>query len=122
MFPAEWRNGCGIRCACFESGRRGGWAMTPAMPVEEECSMRVERDWLRTLVFEMSETRRFTQDSPILPEVWLSGGVAYCRGPEVRVDLLLTPHKEQTAGILARAILDGLEAAFATREYAPTGA
>jgi serine protease AprX len=84
--------------------------------------MRVERDWLRKLVFEMPGTRRFTQDSPILPEVWLSGGVAYCRGPEVRVDLLLTPHKEQTAGILARAILDGLEVAFATREHAPAGA
>src|SRR3954466_5610950 len=84
--------------------------------------MRVERDWLRKLVFEISETRRFTQDSPILPEVWLSGGVEYCRGSDVRVDLLLTPHKEQTAGILARAILDGLEVAFATREYAPVGA
>jgi serine protease AprX len=83
--------------------------------------MRVERDWLRKLVFEWSTTRRFTQDSPILPEVWLSGGVAYCRGPDVRVDLLLTPHKDQTAGILARAILDGLEAEFATPSLAPTG-
>ena len=80
--------------------------------------MRVERDWLRELVFEMSTTKRFTQESPILPEVWLSGGVAYCRGPEVRVDLLLTPHKDQTAGILARAIREGLEAA--TFEYART--
>ena len=80
--------------------------------------MRVERDWLRKLVFEMSTTKRFTQESPILPEVWLSGGVAYCRGPEVRVDLLLTPHKDQTAGILARAILEGLNAAFATSDYA----
>jgi hypothetical protein len=84
--------------------------------------MRVERDWLRKLVFEMSGTRRFTQESPILPEVWLSGGVAYCRDPEVRVDLLLTPHKDQTAAILARAILDGLEVAFAAREYVPAGA
>jgi hypothetical protein len=84
--------------------------------------MRVERDWLRKLVFEMSGTKRFTQDSPILPEVWLSGGVAYCRDPDVRVDLLLTPHKEQTAGILARAILDGLELAFVTRDYAPSAA
>ena len=83
--------------------------------------MRVERDWLRKLVFEMSGTKRFTQESPILPEVWLSGGVAYCRDPEIRVDLLLTPHKEQTAGILSRAILDGLELALATRESVPTG-
>ena len=88
--------------------------------------MRVERDWLRKLVFEVSDTKRFTQDSPILPEVWLSGGVAWCRGPEVRVDLLLTPHKDQTAGILARAILDGLEASTAATErtgwsYGPLG-
>jgi hypothetical protein len=84
--------------------------------------MRVERDWLRKLVFEMSNTRRFTQDSPILPEVWLSGGVAFCRAPEVRVDLLLTPHKARTAGILARTLLDGLEAMFATPETAPVAA
>jgi serine protease AprX len=83
--------------------------------------MRVERDWLRKLVFALSSTQRFTQDSPILPEVWLSGGVAYCRGPEVRVDLLLTPHRESTAGMLARALIESLEAAFATPEYAPRG-
>ena len=83
--------------------------------------MRVERDWLRKLVFSLSSTQRFTQDSPILPEVWMSGGVAYCRGPEVRVDLLLTPHRERTAGILAQALVENLEAAFATPEYAPRG-
>jgi hypothetical protein len=75
--------------------------------------MRVEREWLRELVFETVTSRRFTQESPILPEVWLSGGVAFCRGPDVRVDLLLTPHKQQTAGALARAVLDGLTAASA---------
>ena len=59
--------------------------------------MRVERDWLRELVFDTAEARRFTQDSPILPEVWLSGGVAFCRSPYFRVDLLLTPHRLHTA-------------------------
>ncbi|HEX5217250.1 MAG TPA: S8 family serine peptidase [Vicinamibacterales bacterium] len=93
--------------------------------------MRVERDWLRKLVFEMPDpnkrdkrddkTKRFTQDSPILPEVWLSGGVEYCRNPDVRVDLLLTPHRDQTAGLLARAILDGLDAAFTTIERPAIG-
>jgi hypothetical protein len=76
--------------------------------------MRVERDWMRKLVFESPEdltprrgprrgerTRRYTQESPILPEVWLSGGVAFCRAPDVRVDLLLTPHKDTTAATLA---------------------
>jgi hypothetical protein len=74
--------------------------------------MRVERDWLRQLVFEIDDARRFTQDSPILPEVWLRGGLEYCRDPRVRVDLLLTPHKRQTAGGLARAVLERLNAAF----------
>ncbi len=93
--------------------------------------MRVERDWLRKLVFEMPDrnkrdkrddaTKRFTQDSPILPEVWLSGGVEYCRDENARVDLLLTPHREQTAGLLARAILNGLDLAFTTLEHAATG-
>src|SRR4026209_2789471 len=113
--------------------------------------MRVERDWLMKLVFEMPDrsradqrddkTKRFTQDSPILPEVWLSGGVEYCRPSDVRVDLLLTPHRDQTAGLaarsrvdllpaphrdqpaglLARAILDGLDAAFTTTEHPAVG-
>jgi serine protease AprX len=74
--------------------------------------MRIERDWLRELVFETAEARRFTQDSPILPEVWLSGGVAYCRAPYTRVDLLLTPHRLHTAADLARVLLRGLEISF----------
>ena len=90
--------------------------------------MRVERDWLRKLVFEMPDrsdlterTKRFTQDSPILPEVWLSGGVAYCAAPDARVDLLLTPHKDTPPGILARTILDGLKEACNTPELTPRG-
>jgi hypothetical protein len=90
--------------------------------------MRVERDWLRKLVFEMPDrsnlterTKRFTQDSPILPEVWLSGGVAYCGTPDARVDLLLTPHKDKTPGILSREILDALKKASNAPELRPRG-
>jgi len=78
--------------------------------------MRVERDWLRELVFDTAEARRFTQDSPILPEVWLSGGVAYCRNPYIRVDLLLTPHRLHTAAELARHLLRGLEASYVAED------
>jgi hypothetical protein len=83
--------------------------------------MRVERDWLRGLAFEVSNSRRFTQDSPVLPEVWLSGGVAYCRSADTRVDLLLTPHKDETAAVLARAVLDALAVWFSSPETAPSG-
>ena len=70
--------------------------------------MRVERDWLRRLVFDVDDARRFTQDSPILPEVWLKAGIEYCRSADTRVDLLLTPHKRQTASVLAREVLERL--------------
>ncbi len=92
--------------------------------------MRIERDWLRKLVFESPDeallrqngrqrlsTKRFTQDSPILPEVWLSGGVAYCRAPDVRVDLLLTPHKDRTASVLAAKVIERLKKAFEAKPY-----
>ena len=62
--------------------------------------MRVERDWLRNVIFKADTQRRFTQDSPILPEVWLTAGVEYCFDRNVRVDLLLTPHRDSTAAEL----------------------
>lgn len=62
--------------------------------------MRVEREWLRNVIFNADKLRRFTQDSPILPEVWLTAGVEYCLDKHVRVDLLLVPHKDRTAAEL----------------------
>jgi len=52
---------------------------------------------------------RFTQDSPILPDVW----IAYAQEPGVRHDLLLTPYVESTAsapsaGRLARELRERL--------------
>ena len=64
--------------------------------------MRVERDWLRNLIFDGEEARRFTQDSAILPDVWLAGGMFFCRDPKARVDLLLTPYKGYSSSFLAR--------------------
>jgi serine protease AprX len=63
--------------------------------------MRVERDWLRNLIFSADETRRFTQDSPIMPDVWLVAGMFYCRDPKARVDLLATPFKNHSPSELA---------------------
>ena len=62
--------------------------------------MRVEREWLRNVIFNADKLRRFTQDSPILPEVWLTAGLEYCIDPNTRVDLLLTPHRDSTAAEL----------------------
>src|SRR5512134_820814 len=42
--------------------------------------------------------QRFTQDGPVLPEVW----VAYAAAPLRRIALLFTPYDEVPAGQLAR--------------------
>jgi serine protease AprX len=47
---------------------------------------------------------RFTQDSPVMPEVWL----AYGEEPERRLDLLLTPHQHSSAARLLAALSECL--------------
>lgn len=71
--------------------------------------MRVERDWLRNLIFDGEKARRFTQDSAILPDVWLAGGMYFCRDERARVDLLLTPYKGHSSSVLAAAVQRRLE-------------
>jgi hypothetical protein len=44
--------------------------------------------------------RRFTQDFPVLPDVWIE----YGENPGQRIDLLLTPHNECDAPTVARAL------------------
>ena len=53
-------------------------------------------DYVQQLIFGDDRTRRYTQDSPVLPDVW----VAYCMNPAARQKLLLTPHFEASAGEL----------------------
>jgi subtilisin family serine protease len=72
--------------------------------------MRVERDWLRNVIFNADKLRRFTQDSPILPEVWLTAGVEFCLNKGVRVDLLLSPHRDSTAAALGVVLRERLKA------------
>ncbi len=62
--------------------------------------MEVEQELLRLVIFGRDEIRRYTQDSPVLPSVWME----YGKAPEKPVDLLLTPHRHSTPGLLAQAI------------------
>jgi serine protease AprX len=57
-------------------------------------------------IFGSEEERRFTQDSPVLPEVWLR----YGEEPEKPQDLLLTPHQHGSAARLMRELLRCLDA------------
>lgn len=60
---------------------------------------------IQELIFGTDEDRRYTQDSPILPEVW----VRYAADRGEPVDLLLTPHRDVSAGQLAKALRNRLK-------------
>jgi serine protease AprX len=76
--------------------------------------MTLTGETLRAALFGQGVAKRFTQDSPVLPEVWLAfagpptqtGGNA-----EDRVSLLLTPHRHGTTAALSAAILEQFAAA-----------
>lgn len=59
---------------------------------------------LEEYVFGLPGERRFTQDSPVLPEVWLR----FAADPKARRDLLLVPHKNSSAAELVAALGDRL--------------
>ena len=52
------------------------------------------------------QQRRFTQDFPVLPDVWIE----YGREPKARIEVLLTPHNESDAPTLARVLRERLAA------------
>ncbi len=47
----------------------------------------MKREQIERLIFGEGAVRRFTQDSPVLPDVWVAYGLA----PTEPADLLLTP-------------------------------
>ena len=77
----------------------------------------LDRKIVLQLVYGSGTSRRFLQDSPVLPDVW----GAFAEHPGERIDLLLTPHQEAGLGgktpvHLAKALRDRL------RVPAPAGA
>jgi serine protease AprX len=61
----------------------------------------MQREQVEELFYgKANQQRRFTQDFPILPDVW----IAYGAEPSRRQELLLTPHNESDAPTLARAL------------------
>jgi serine protease AprX len=67
----------------------------------------MKRDQIEELFYGKPENqRRFTQDFPVLPDVWIE----YGQTPGGRVEVLLTPHNESDAPTMARALRERLEA------------
>jgi len=67
--------------------------------------MAIERVLLEGILFGTGEGRRWTQDSPVLPDVWLAFG----EDPRAGLDLLLTPHRSTRAGAVATALRTRLQ-------------
>jgi serine protease AprX len=65
--------------------------------------MRIEREWFEQLIFRGAAARRFTQDSPVLPDVWLEYAQSYPVDGKP-VDLILTPHRTAAPADLAHAL------------------
>jgi hypothetical protein len=66
----------------------------------------IERDELERLIYRHDGLERFTQDSPVLPDVWFEFG----KNPTGRIDLLLNPHFEASPGRVAQVIEERLVA------------
>jgi serine protease AprX len=62
--------------------------------------VKLELRQLAPWVFGLGQLRRYTQDSPVMPDVWMAFG----RDPDDRLDLLLEPHREAGAAALALAL------------------
>src|SRR5215210_7035574 len=68
--------------------------------------MRLGHKQLEEVIFGKTGFRRFTQDSPILPDVWMAYGLDPCEP----ADLLLTPTWGAAPGKLSNVIAERLEA------------
>ncbi|MEM6792589.1 MAG: S8 family serine peptidase [Acidobacteriota bacterium] len=69
--------------------------------------MYLDPRFVRTLLFRSRGFRRFTQDSPILPNVWQ----AYAEWPREPQDLLLTPHLRSSASAVGSVLQHNLRSA-----------
>jgi len=93
---------------------------------------KLDRGLLEQLLFGAGRARRFTQDSPVLPDVWIE----YAKGadeatrltsptdrddPFPPVKLLLTPYREAKAGDVCKAIRERLKIERAAEQWRAFG-
>ena len=79
--------------------------------------VRIPRSLVEFILFGPADDRRQLQDSPILGDVW----VEYARNPAERLQLLITPYKENAAAAVARELRNGLQRSMAASQKAKKG-
>ena len=72
--------------------------------------MTLDRTFVEQLMFGTGRARRFTQDSPVLPDVWLAyvGALeedTVLRSPRGALELLLTPYRDAPPGVVRNELL-----------------
>lgn len=96
---------------------------------EDDAPQTIDRSVMEQLMFGVGRVRRFTQDSPVLPDVWLE----YTKGPGERPDrltsptgdpgpfppvkLLLTPFREAPTGRVRKELRERLTRERRTKEW-----
>ncbi|MGK2855822.1 MAG: hypothetical protein ACSLFQ_01315, partial [Thermoanaerobaculia bacterium] len=65
----------------------------------------LDRDAIDDLMFGRRRVRRFTQDSPVLPDVW----IAYAEAIDEPVDVLITPFRTDSPAEVARLLRERLK-------------
>ena len=75
--------------------------------------MKIDRPFVEKLMFGTGRARRFTQDSPVLPDVWLAYAGALeedsvLRSERGALELLLTPYRETPPGAVRNVLLKRL--------------
>src|SRR5215204_1171106 len=73
----------------------------------------VPRALVEFILLGPEDDRRQLQDSPILGDVW----VEYAKMPGERLELLITPYKDQAAGQVATILSDSIASAGANIAY-----
>ena len=66
---------------------------------------KMNRDTIDDLMFGRRRVRRFTQDSPVLPDVW----IAYAEAIDEPVDVLITPFRTDSPAEVARLLRERLK-------------
>lgn len=74
------------------------------MADESKDFFKLDKELLSRLVFDTFGDQRYTQDSPIMPDVWM----AFVGAPRAKVDLLLTPVAGHSASQLATLLSERL--------------
>ncbi|MEJ0106559.1 MAG: S8 family peptidase [Bacteroidota bacterium] len=71
--------------------------------------MKIDSKIIGQLIFKQVDNNpRFTQDSPVYPDVWMDYFENIAQLDSYRLDLILTPHRQASAALLLKKLLDQL--------------